>query len=116
MGIVLRNSALASSKRPTLKDLNRHDEAKSLLCKYIPVARRVLGESHELTLKVRYYYAEALYEDPSATLDDLCEAANTLEDTERIARQVFGGAHPLTVDIEDDLRTARAALREPGAA
>ena len=58
-------------------------------------------------------YAEALYKD-DATLDDLREAVATLEDTERIARQVFGGAHPLTVDIEDDLRTARAALCETG--
>ena len=58
--------------------------------------------------------AEALYKD-GATLDHLRESVATLEDTERIARQVFGGAHPLTVDIEDDLRTARAALREIGA-
>ena len=95
----------------TLKDLNRYDEAKSLLCKYIPVARRVLGESHELTLKVRYYYAEALYEDPSATLDDLREAANTLEDTERIARRVLGSEHPFTKSIGRSVRDVRAALR-----
>ena len=35
----------------------------------------------------------------------------TLEDTERIARRVLGGAHPLTVDIERELRNAQAALR-----
>ena len=35
----------------------------------------------------------------------------TLEDTERTARRVFGGAHLLTMQIEDDLRDARAALR-----
>ena len=54
--------------------------------------------------------------DPSATLDDLREAVTTLEDTERIARRVLGGAHPLTLDTEDDLRNARAALsaREDG--
>ena len=33
----------------------------------------------------------ALYQDPRATLDDLREAVTTLEDTERIARRVFGG-------------------------
>ena len=54
-------------------------------------------------------------EDPAATLDDLREAVTTIEETERIARRVFGGTHPLTVDIEDELRAARAALnaREP---
>jgi len=39
------------------------------------------------------------------------EAVTTLEDAGRIARRVFGGAHPLTVDIEGELRDARAALR-----
>ena len=78
------------------------------------MARRVLGEGHSVTLRMRWVYAEALYKD-GATLDHLRESVATLEDTERIARQVFGGAHPLTVDIEDDLRTARAALREIGA-
>ena len=56
-------------------------------------------------------YAEALYKDEAATLDDVREAVTTLEETERTARRVMGGAHPLTVDIEDELRDARAALR-----
>ena len=64
---------------------------------------------------MRWLYAEALYKDDDATLDELREALTTLEDTERIARRVLGGAHPTTVDIADDLRLAqglaRAALR-----
>ena len=55
---------------------------------------------------LRWIYATALYADPSATLDDLREAVTTLEDTERIARRVFGGAHPLVVEIEKALRYA----------
>ena len=50
-------------------------------------------------------------QDPGSTIDDLREAAMTLEEVERTARRVFGGSHPLTVDIEGDLRNARAALR-----
>ena len=46
-----------------------------------------------------------------ATLDDLCEAVTTLEDTVRTARQVLGGVHPLVGSIERDLRNARAKLR-----
>ena len=76
----------------------------------MPVARRFLGKGHELTLKMRRTYARALYINPAATLDDLREAVTTLEDTERIARRVLGGAHPTTVDIADALREARAAL------
>ena len=51
------------------------------------------------------------YLDSSATLDDLREAVTTLEDTERTARRVLGGAHPVTSRIETALRNARAALR-----
>ena len=60
---------------------------------------------------MRSIYASALYNDPGATLDDLREAVPTLEDTERIARRVLGGAHPLTSALEFHLRNARAALR-----
>ena len=62
-------------------------------------------------LKMRWNYGLALYRDPGATLDGLREAVTTLEETERIARRVMGGAHPLTADIEDELRYARATLR-----
>ena len=46
-----------------------------------------------------------------ATLDDLREAVVTLEEIERTARRVLGGAHPTTTEIEGALRDARAALR-----
>ena len=49
--------------------------------------------------------------DTSATLDDVREAVTTLEETERTARRVLGGAHPVTTGIEEDLREARVALR-----
>ena len=86
-------------------------EAKSLLRKTIPVSQRALGESNEITLSLRWNYAGVLCKDAGATLDDLREAMNTLEETERIARRVFGGAHPHTTAIEAELRDARAALR-----
>ena len=94
-----------------LFELRRFEEAKELLRKVTPVARRVLGEEDRLTIKMRWTYAEALYLDPDATLDDLREAVATLEDAERIARRVFGGQHPLTVDTEKGVRVSRAKLR-----
>ena len=101
---------LSRSNAPIVR-LQRFEEAKALLRKTMPVARRVLGESHETTLRMRWTYAAALYKDPAATLDDLGEAVTTLEDVARIARRVLGGAHPLTTEIEDALQDARAALR-----
>ena len=79
--------------------------------KTMPVTRRVLGEIHELTLKMRSIYAQALCMDTSATVDDLNEAVTTLEDVERIARRTFGGTHPFAVRIEGSLRAAREILR-----
>ena len=52
----------------------------------------------------------SLYRDPGSTLDDIREAVTMLEEAERTARRVLGGAHPVTESIEDDLRNARAAL------
>ena len=74
------------------------------------MARRVLGEHHETPLRLRWVYGEALYEDAAATLDELREAVTTLEDVERTARRVLGGAHPVTGWVEDALHNARASL------
>ena len=100
----------ASNYAVSLKNLERFEGAKSVLRKTIPVARRVLGESHESTLTTRLVYAKALYKDPVATLDDLREAVSTFEDAGRIARRVLGGAHPVTGYMEGDLQKARAVL------
>ena len=63
-----------------------------------------------ITLQMRKIYAGTLSAD-GATLGDLREAVTTLEDTQRIARRVFGDAHPLTESIVWQLGQIRAALR-----
>jgi len=95
----------------SLRRLQRSEETKALLGKTIPVAQRVLGESHEITLRMRWNYARALYSDPDARLDDLREAVSTFEETARTARRVLGGAHPFLEGIEHELRRTRATLR-----
>ena len=87
--------------------LQRFEEGKSLMRKWMPVAQRVLGASHELTLRIMWVYAAALCQADGATLDDLREAVTTLEDTDRIARRVLGAAHPTAARIEQALRAAR---------
>jgi len=106
-----RNTLLeANNYAADLRCLKRFKEAKSLMRKPVLVSRRVLGDNDRLTLKIRWTYATALYMDDGATVDDLREAVTTLEDTDRIARRVMGGGHPLTLDIQDCLRNARATL------
>ena len=94
----------------SLSNLKRFKEAKAQFHKMFPVARRVLGES-QLTLQMRWSYAEALFRDAGATLDDCREAVNTLEDTAQSARRVLGGAHPDVEGIETSLKNSRAVLR-----
>ena len=94
----------------SLLDLERFEEVRSLLREMMPVAQRVLGESNSLTLKLRRIYAQALYRDPGATLDDLREAVTTFEDVERVARRVLGGQHPFTRSSEKSVRVSRATL------
>ncbi len=77
----------------------------------MPVARRVLGEGNDVTLRMRSIYATALYKADGATLGDLREAVTTYEETTRTARRVLGDTHPLTLAMEGDQRNARAVLR-----
>jgi tetratricopeptide (TPR) repeat protein len=97
----------------SLTSLERFEEARKLLLKTISVARRVLGKGHDLTLTMRWIYANALYQDGRATLDDLREAATTLEEIEPIKRRVLGGAHPDVSgenSIQRSLELVRAKL------
>ena len=100
----------ASNYASALHNLNRFEEAKALLSRTMPVAQRVLGESNELTITIKCHYSWSLYEDTAATLNDLRKAVTALEDTERTARRVLGGAHPVVGAIESYLRHARTAL------
>jgi hypothetical protein len=101
----------ANNYASCLVKLKRFEEAKALLRKTILVARRVSGNDHEYTLRLRWHYAKALYEDDGATVADLRKAVETNEELERTARRVLGGAHPATETIEHSLREARATLR-----
>ena len=77
----------------------------------ILASRKALASSNcsrvSTRLDARFPYAKALILDDATTLDDLREAVTTLEDTDRIARRVLGGAHPTAVAIEQTLRAAR---------
>ena len=105
-----RTLTTASNYAASFLSLRRWEESRSLLRKTIPVARRVLGEGHDLTLRMRTIYAQAIYKDPAATLDDLRETVTTLEESSQTARRVLGGANPVTGSIEQNLEKARSKL------
>ena len=100
----------ANNYASSLNGLRRFAEARSLMRKTMPVAQRVLGKLHEITIKMLWAYVETLYEDDNATLDDLRKAVNTLEDAARDARRVYGSAHPFAEGCEFHLQKSRAVL------
>ena len=94
----------------SLLELARYTEAKELLRNTTPLVQRVLGENDELTQRVKWIHAMALYSDPDATLDDIREAVATLDKLKQTFRRQLGGAHPKTVAIEGSIQEARMAL------
>ena len=100
----------ANNYASILGQLERFEEAKSLMKKTMPVARRVLGDHNSMMLRMRWSYARALCEDVSSTSEDLREAVTTLEDAAPTARRVLGSAHPVAAGIAEELCRARAAL------
>ena len=81
----------------SLAGLERFEEAKSLLRKMMPVARRVFGEGNRLTLALRKHYAEALFAPENASQDDQREAVAVLADDAKARQRIFGSSHPYTV-------------------
>ena len=106
-----RTLRAANNYAVSLRNLRRFEEAKRLMRKTMPVARRVLGDVHALTFMMRKLFGEALFCDSGATLDDVREAVSTLEETERTARRVLGGSYPNVREIQKSLRVAREVLR-----
>ena len=100
----------ANNYASSLVGLQRFEEAKALMRKTVPVARRVLGENDIITLTMTCFYAQMLYDDPGATLGDLREAVTTLEKMEQISHRVLGAGYPIALRIESCLKESRAAL------
>ena len=92
----------------SLERQDRLEEAMSLLRKTMPVARRVLGEDHDLTLSLRWIYANILSMNESTA--DLSEAVTTLESVAMSYKRVLGQAHPETPKVQSALQKARKKL------
>ena len=90
----------------TLINIGRFEEAKRLLRKTTPVARRVLGTEHELSLSLREDLSRATLEGESPA-EDKREALRMLEDVAGVMRRVMGPAHPDTVHAQRRLEIYR---------
>ena len=94
----------------SLVALEQWAEAKALVRKVIPAARRALGRDHEYTMKLDSALTVALYQDDDASLGELRQAVSIAEVASRRARRVYGNLHPLAETLAEDLDHARETL------
>ena len=76
----------------------------------IPEVKRVLGNDHEVTLKMQEVYAQVLFRNVSLSLEDLTEAVGIIEDVDRRMTRILGPDHPDRHRVLEDLSEARARL------
>ena len=98
----------------TLLRQKRFEEAKRLLRKVTPVARRVLGNEHELSLSICEDLCRATLNGESSA-EEKREALRMLEDVAGTMRRVLGPAHPDTLHAQGKLEIYRTQFPGPTA-
>ena len=76
----------------------------------LDLAMRIFGAEHDVTLTLRTLQGRALSEDENASLDNLRQAVDILEDVGPILSRVLGPRHPDTLSNEEALGEAREKL------
>ena len=85
-----------------------------MLLEQLPIANRVLGEDHEVTLSMQRNVVINLLNDPESTKDDASQAERTARSALTVVRRVFGAKHPQTRVMESWLRHAQNKLETFG--
>ncbi|CAH0374186.1 unnamed protein product [Pelagomonas calceolata] len=94
--------------------LKRFEEVKALLRRKLPVARRVLGSEHEVTLSIREDLCRATL-DGESSAEEKREALRMLEEIAGVMRRVMGPAHPNTLNAHSILKFYRRKFPWPTA-
>ena len=97
---------LASS----LIDDGHFAEARKLINETLPIARRVCGDAHDLTLGHRYILPRSIVLNPDATQENLRVAKGELEDLLPTTRRIFGNSHPRVELVRNLLDMANRRL------
>ena len=96
-----------------LLTLQRFEEAKKVLRKVVPVAQRVLGTEHDITLSLREDLSRATL-DGGSSANEKRQALRTLEEVAGVMRRVLGPAHPETLHAQEELGIYRQKLSVEG--
>ena len=78
-----------------------------------PVAQRVLGNDHDVTLSIREDLCRATL-DGESSAEEKREALRMLEDVAAVMRRVLGPAHPDTLHAQKKLEIHRQELSVDG--
>ena len=103
----------ANNYAMSLIDIKRFEEAKRLLRKMTPVARRVLGAENKITLSMREDLSRAIL-DGDSSANEKRQALRTLEEVAGVMRRVLGPAHPETLHAQEELGIYRQKLSVEG--
>ena len=71
----------------------------------------MLDATRDTTLRLRWLYANCLFDYKNATLDDLVQAVETLEAVAKLWKRVMGERHPEMAKVLIELKEAREMLR-----
>ena len=85
-------------------------DATALVNETLPIARRVCGDAHDLTLGHRYILPRSIVLNPDATQDNLRVAKEELEDLLPTTRRIFGNSHPRVELVRNLLDMANRRL------
>ena len=105
-----RDMNTAINLSSSLMHLGKHSEARSFSAQRIKESKRKFGPDHNTTLMLQQIFAQAIYHDRDASLDDVTRAVDILESLLQKRRQVLGSAHRITADSQKDLDRARLVL------
>ena len=94
----------------SLVDNKLYAQAKPATRKVLKIARRVLGESGDLTIFATASLSHALWNDPAASLADAREAERLMADALKMATRAFGPQHPQALARARHLAGMRADL------
>ena len=81
-----------------LSKLGRFTEMAEFVCSEAALARRTLGDDHEITLRLRYHYAQGRLDGVAPTgisVADWAEANAEIEDVYLRMKRLLGASHPL---------------------
>ena len=75
----------------------------TLINETLPIARRVCGDAHDVTLGLRFLLPRSIILNPDATQNDLRVAEGELEDFLRTTRRIFGDSHPRVGLVKENI-------------